>query len=354
MRYDKKKDLWFQQLTIDGKRKVFSARTKKDVLLKVARYQATQQQHAVPTFETIADSWWEQHSPEIRHGTRLCYEPALKRAVKRFGETPIDQIKPIHVKTFLNNLDLAKKTVSNQRLVLNLIFNHAIVDYGIEIPNPCQHIKLPTGLKKTSRTALTKEQRSGILNTTTDEFQLAYVILFTGCRLGEALALKMSDVDFKKDIIHVYQAVHYEGNTPVLGPPKTKNAIRDIPLLPQLKQRLIALNLGPSDYIIGPISQSSLHNKWITWCAKHGFVEKIPREPTPYKRQTFRYKPTLDRHTIRHDFATSLYEAGVDVKTAQTILGHADISTTMNIYTHTKETSLQKAHTQLKKLTKNW
>ena len=353
MRYDTKKDLWFQQITIDGKRKVFSARSKKDLLLKVARYQSEKKkQPTAPTFEMVADSWWEHHSPEIRHGTRLCYEPALKRAIKQFGSEPIDQIKPIHIKAFLNDLPLAKKTVSNQRIVLNLIFNHAIVNYGLEFTNPCDHVKTPTKEKPTTRSALSPEQREEILNTSPEEFQLAYLILFTGCRLGEALALTMADVDMDQDIIHVNKSVHFEGNNPVIGPPKTANAIRDIPLLPKLKERLIALNRRPSEYIVGELlTQSALTRRWEKWCADHGLVEYEHREATPANKHTTVRKPTLDRHTIRHDFATQLYEAGVDVKTAQAILGHADIQTTMNIYTHVRDGQLDNAR---KKLTKYW
>lgn len=182
------------------------------------------------------------------------------------------------------------------------------------------------------------------------EFQLVHEInntklgillsLHTGLRIGEVCALTWNDIDFENRIIHVRSTVarikdHTGENATklVIDKPKTKSSMRDIPISEQLFPLLKSLyNQAVSSYVI------SNHS---------GFVS-----PRTYE---YRYHKILDEsgvsqinyHALRHTFATRCIEVGVDVKTLSEILGHANVSITLNTYVHS---SMDLKRTQLEKL----
>ena len=311
------KGLYRTAITINGKRKWFSGKTRKDVMQKIAMYRIEEKESI--TFGSVAEKWQEDNWDRLRFGSYRTYAPCLERAVQKFGKTDIDKLKPIEIQTWLRDLGrtYAFKTVANHKSIVSQVCDYAIVNLGIDMYNPCDKVKMPAGLKKGTRNALSADERTAILSTTKDENQLAFLILFTGCRLGEALALQIKDIDMKNNVVHITKSVAFHGNQPVIQTTKTENGIRDVPLLSPLKDRLKELNLPREAYIVSgekPMTKSALYRRWDAFCKAKGIH--------------------IDRHTIRHQYATTLYEAGIDAKTAQDLLGHAQIATTMDIYTH--------------------
>lgn len=328
--YKDKRGLWREAITIDGKRKVFSAKSKKDLALKLMTFNIKQKD--TTTFSAVADLWEEENWEKLKYGSHRTYAPCLRRCREKFGNKQICDIRPKDVALWLRELgeDLAFKTVKNHKSVLSQIIDYAIVNLDMDISNPCDRVKMPSGLRKGTRKALTEDERKTIKETTKDDFQLAFLILYTGCRCGEALALQMRDVDMENNIIHIHSSVTHHGNTPEITPPKTANSVRIVPLLPPLKSRLKQLKLKQTDYIVSgerPLTKSALAKRWKKYCKEHDL--------------------SIDRHTIRHQYATTLFEAGIDVKTAQDLLGHAQISTTMDIYTHLTDEKRLKEYIQL-------
>ena len=295
--------LYRETIYINGKRKVISGKTRKDVMMKIVALDIKQKEQQ--KFRSVADLWEEANWDRLRFGSYRTYGPCLRRAVQKFGEKNIDEIKPIEIQSWLRELgqQYAFKTVSNHKCVLSQICDYAIVNLGVDMPNPCDRVKIPSGLKKGTREALSVNERQAILSTTKDELQLGFLILYTGCRLGEALALQMQDVDLKNNIVHITKSVAFHGNQPVISSPKTENSVRTVPLLPPLKERLLELNLPGDAFIVSgekPLTKSSLYTRWKTFCKRKGIH--------------------IDRHSIRHQYATTLYEAGIDAKTAQDLL----------------------------------
>lgn len=333
--YKDSRGLWREVVTIDGKRKFFSAKTKKDLALKMMQFNIRQKEQM--TLRGVAEVWQEANWDRLRFGSLRTYEPCLRRILDRFGDRDISTIKTIEVQSWLKDLgdQYAQKTVSNHKSLLSQICDFGIVNMGIEMQNPCDRAKLPQGLRKGTREALSEKERQAILSTTKDELQIAYVIMFTGARLGECLALQMRDVDMKNDVIHITKSIGFHGNQPQIQPPKTKTSIRTVPLLPQLKTRLKELHLRKDDYIVSgekPLTKTALYRRWESFCKQKGIK--------------------IDRHSIRHQYATTLYEAGIDAKTAQDLLGHAQISTTMDIYTHISEEKRKKDFSRLTEFAK--
>lgn len=314
------KGLYRTAITINGKRKWFSGKSRKTVMQKIAMYRIEEKQSL--TFEAVAEQWKEDNWDRLRFGSYRTYAPALERAIKQFGQTDIDKLKPIEIQSWLRELGktYAFKTVSNHKTIVSQICDYAIVNLGVDMFNPCDRVKMPSGLKKGTRNALSAQERQAILSTTKNELQLGFLILFTGCRLGEALALQMSDIDMKNNLVHITKSVAFHGNQPVIQSTKTENGIRTVPLLPPLKERLEELKLPKEAFICSgekPMTKSALYRRWDAFCKAKNIK--------------------IDRHSIRHQYATTLYEAGIDAKTAQDLLGHAQISTTMDIYTHISE-----------------
>ena len=325
-----KRGLWRQSVYINGKKKTFSAKSKKDLALKMIQFDIKQKDSL--KLEYVAEQWREENWEKLRFGSLRTYEPCLKRIIAKFGDKNIEDIKPLEIQVWLKELGntYAQKTVSNHKCLLSQIFDYAIVSLNLDIYNPCDRVKLPSGLKKSTREALSSNERQAILSTTKDEFQLGLIILFTGCRLGEALALQLKDIDFKNDVIHISKSVGFHGNKPFINPPKTKSGNRTVPLLPPLKQRLKELKLKPTDYLVSgekPLTKSILYRRWMNYCKSKGI--------------------DIDRHSIRHQYATTLYEAGIDPKSAQELLGHAQIATTMDIYTHISESKQKQDYIKL-------
>ncbi len=333
----KRKDgLYYQQVTINGKRKVFSSKDKKKLMLKVAMYR--QENSGLPFFRDVAEAWKEEHWDEIQFGTFRCYNAPFTRLLEQFGDSRLDEITPQMLRAYFQQQGkkYAYKTVANTKTVLNQIFNYAIVEKGVDLINPVASVTIPKNLARNSRNVLTPEQCAEILKTGKDEFQLAYLIYFTGLRCAEAIGLTMKSVDLKNNVINVTQSIHHHGNRPEIGTLKSQSAYRQIPLPEELKARIKALHRAPDEFIVSgaePLTKSALTKRWLHWCKDHGLVEDG--------------KPTIDRHQIRHTYTTMLYNAGVDVKSMQEILGHSDISMTLRTYTHLTQEQFNKASAQI-------
>ena len=339
--YKDKRGLWRESIVFRGKRKYFAAKTKKDLMLKLVSFDMTSSESL--TFSEAADAWREDNWDRLQFGSYRSYNPAFRRAVEQFGNRKLEEIKPKDVQLWLRKLGetFAYKTVSNHKSIVSQIYDYAIINLGAESYNPCDRVKLPSGLKKGSRKALTEDELQAVLSTTKDEFQLGFLILHTGCRLGEANALRMDDVDLEENTITISKSTSWRSNRPFIKAPKTENGVRIVPLLPRLKERLLELNLRATDYIVSqspePLTLSAISRRWEAWCRTHGLAVEEKREATPGNKHTSVWKPTIERHQIRHEYATILYEAGIDAKSAQQLLGHAQISTTMDVYTHISE-----------------
>ena len=125
------------------------------------------------------------------------------------------------------------------------------------------------------------------------------------------------------------------------------------PILPAIQKPEGA---KPTDYVFHgddpskPMSLATYDRRWLHYCKDMGFVEDTPETRISKQGKTYvihNYKPTLTAHSLRHGYATILFEADVDVHTAKKLLGHADIKTTMAIYTHLRE---KKQHESVDKL----
>ena len=327
------------------KRKYFYGKTQQEAKRKMAEYE--QRLAAGRSFETVAEEWQKKHWTEISAGTQVSYNPAYKRAVASFGADNIQEITPLDIKRSLNEMAAQKyahHSVSIYLSVLNQIFNYAIMMGDISA-NPTDTISVPKGLHTSSRDCPEDSQLDIIRQHVDDPFGLfPYMLLYTGLRRGEILALQWKDIDFGARTISVTKSVTYAGtgNRPEIKSTKTEAGNRVIILLDRLAKKLFPRQKKPDDYIFGgatPLTQSVFRSAWRRYCLDAGLwrwkqVQKIQEKK---KVVALVKEPTVTPHQLRHAFATICFESGVDPKDAQQLLGHSKLEVTMDTYTHIRK-----------------
>ena len=330
--FKRKDGLWQEKMTINGKPVYFYASKKSDLLQKIRNYKVKQEKGEL--FSDVADQWWEKHSAELAPNTLKGYKPAYVRAKDRQAGKYIADIKYSDLQSHLDDMSKYYKSLKvsqTQRLIYNLIFKFAY-KRGYVTSNPA--IGLECHGTKTKRLVPSDATINIIKSNYNAPFGLfPYLILYTGLRRGEALALRYEDIDRDRNLICVTKSVYYLNNNPYIKKPKTEAGERMVPLLQPLKD--------------------VLPNK------KHGYIfagsdKKLLREYEvedlliSYRKATgAKFTP----HQLRHAYATIiLFENGISAKDAQEILGHAQISTTLDIYTEFRENRAEKLSEKLNAL----
>lgn len=315
---------WQTVMTIGGKKRYFysSADTEKaaerDIKRQLAEFRADEEKSQ--GFSRTADEWAAEHFETLENNSLKSYRPALKDAKEYFGDEPLSDISAKDIEGYVNTLkkkNYAKKTVKMRLLVVNLIFKWAIINNRCAV-NPCFNITLPKNLSQTKREGISEDDMRKINEnvSTSDDCLFAAFVLNTGLRRGEALAL--DDQDIKDGKVRVNKTLEWIGNVPQLKThPKTDAGNRDVPL-----PDFIAAALKGRKGILFPGIDGYMHNAAVTRMVER-YQKQIDVSATP--------------HQLRHGYATILYNAGVDVKTAQRWMGHANIQTTLDIYTHLSE-----------------
>lgn len=319
-------------------------------------------------FREIAEAWQNSAWEKIRDGTKSCYEAPFLRAVDRFGDRVAVEIEPHEISTHLQILKaqgMSASTIKKQRVIYKQIFEFAITDekYGKVIRyNPVANVKLPDGMPKPKKREAPEDDivKKIRKNAQTAYFGLfAFFLMCTGFRKGEALATQWQDIDFENGTISCEKTVNYRASTARTAEPKTESGYRTVPILPPLAAVLERPeNAKDTDFVFfgsdpsKPMPKSTYDRRWMHYCKDMCFVEDEPEAKVSKQGKHYvvhNYKPTLTAHALRHGYATMLFEAGVDVYTAKDLLGHADIETTMAIYTHLRERKKNESVDKLKK-----
>ena len=332
--YKRPNGLYEKVYTIDGKKVHFYGKTEREILEKYRNYQTKKTEEE--TFTSVADKWREQYENQVEYYTFHKSNAHYLRAVDYFGDTIISEITPQNVNQFylyLANKKYAKKTITNQKSVLNNIFKYAIIK-GFITSNPADYVDIPHKLPQTKRELPSDKDIQKVKDNINFSCigLLAYIVMYTGCRRGEALALQYKDIDFINKKISISKAVYYKNSKACIKSTKTIAGIRTVPLLNALEPYLKPNN-NPDDYIISghaPLTESQFKRWW--------------------KKYADETKQNSTLHQLRHAYATMLYEAGIDEKVAQELMGHTDIQTTRNIYTHIRTSRIDEAAEKLNNL----
>ena len=316
-----------------------------------------EEQAAGPLFEVVAKEWWEEYQSRIKPGSLRSYAACYRDAVDRFSGRRMQEIKPQDVALYLKALKdkgLAQGTLRNRHSVVTMIFSYWCTDKGGDA-NPSALVRSVKG-NKTVREPPTDAEAAAILAHTEGKMGLlAMLAMYTGLRLGEIMALTWADVDLPGRELSVTKSVTWSHNQPTVTTPKTKNAVRQVPILEPLAARLEAEGRRPAgEYLISgttePLTASQHNKRWLAYCKTLGLAHDVG-EYKPYngKRQAH-WQVDVTAHQLRHYCATLLDKADVPMKARQLWLGHADIHTTMQIYTHLYTDEMRQAKDKLDKI----
>lgn len=283
------------------------------------------------SLKSVMESWERRHKGEVKSGTWTNYVPHIAGIKELYGATPIEEVTAFMVTQDL----LAQKArgyshtiVNTRRCIWRMVLDHAVADPEIRLPyNPALAVKNPKGLPKGKRSAPDDDVLTTILSSANDGGTgfIAFFLLCTGLRRSEALRRPKADIDTKAWEIRISES-------------KSAAGVRTVPIIAPLRAPLQAwmkAHKGPwlfphVDYhagrksVAGYMTNSNWETAWASYCADNGWVDEDG-------------KPTVGAHNLRHGTATLLYEADVDIYTAQHILGHANVTTTLNIYTELRQ-----------------
>ena len=353
----------------DGKVRHFLGQTAKECEDKYrqALVDFNTQREASALFENVAADWWADYQKRIKPGTGKTYEAHYRRCLAAFSGRQMKEITPGMVDNFGQKLKAegrAESTIKNARSVLSLIFRFWCLRDN-EVYNPVSVVRAPKGAPKKERLPPTPAQIALVRDHPEGFGLCAWLFMYTGCRLGEVVALQWRDVGFASGWIRVTKSASWKGGGVRISTPKTRNSVRKVPLLDPLRAVLEPRRGRPGDYILSggpePLSDGQYHHLWLEYCKALGMVQ--PSESGERYRAKRRQRdakgvrqlkelppvvrPAVTAHQFRHEMASAMYEAKVGELEAQKLLGHADISTTRKIYTHIRERQLQNATDQL-------
>ncbi len=285
------------------------------------------------TIREIAAAWKEYKRPYVKQSTMAAYVLILENHIlPTFGE---DNSLPEHsVQAFvLHKIEsgLSTKSVKDILIVLKMVMKFGVKKEWMTYYE--WDIKYPPNSENKILDVLSVTNHRKILNHIQSHFTFMglgiYISLSTGLRIGEICALKWSDINVTDGILTVNRTIEriyiIEGEKKhtelVINTPKTKNSCREIPMNKELLGMLKPLKkVVNDDYYI-------LTN------------DERPTEPRTYRNYYKRVMekldiPKLKYHGLRHSFATRCIEVGCDYKTVSVLLGHSNISTTLNLYVH--------------------
>lgn len=270
------------------------------------------------------------------------------------GQVRADDIE--RVLLILADKGLSQRTISLYRSTIRQIMRRAV---GRVIPtNPEEQVELAAvGRKEERRRALTEEEQQWIWDTPHRAQPVAVVMMLSGLRRGELAALTWNDVDMKARTITVNKVIEYDPNgVPTLRHiTKSAAGMRTVDIPQRLADYMAALPRGnllviPSAHG-GVMTESAWAKLWRSYLRvlneKYGVRTPADlerqRSGKPGPKKLDMTIPHITMHWLRHTFCTLLYLAGVDVVQACAQMGHADVSTTLRIYTHLDATHKRKS-----------
>lgn len=285
------------------------------------------------TIREIALAWKNDKQRYVKQSTYAAYVLILENHIlPSFGECEALSEKLVQ-EFVLQKLNggLSIKTVKDILIVLKMVMKFGVKN---EWTNHCEwEIKYPTTEANMDIEVLTVAHHKKILNFIKRNFTFRnlgiYISLTTGLRIGEICGLKWSDIDAASGTITVRRTIEriyiVDGDSKhtelVINTPKTKNSYRDIPI----SKELLAM--------VKPLKKVVNEDFYVLT------NEEKPTEPRTYRNYYHRFMSHLDiprikYHGLRHSFATRCIESNCDYKTVSVLLGHANITTTLNLYVH--------------------
>lgn len=335
--------------TDEGKRRIvsFTAPTRAEALNKMREYVANKQTVAdaqtpeVPLFEEYAQRWYESYRSQVEASTYANYRYTLKLLNSAFGSLQLCDVKTAEVNCFINELEqkgYSSSQISKCRSMLIQILDTAEAD-DLVVKNYARRAfrstkRLHKQQKAHIKDAFSVEEVERLLEDLPENLlgNSIRLMLVSGLRLQELLALTPSDIAEDGSWVQVNKAVKMVDGIPKLGDPKSFTSRRVIPIAPKYRciARWLRENGGQAFLWCAPRQESLLYSTGSVRRKYYRLLEKYP----DVRR--------LSPHCCRHTYVTLLQRQGVPMETIARLTGHTDIKTTGN-YLHISSDTLASA-----------
>ena len=304
---------------------------------------------------------------ELKTSTRTNYQYMYDHYVREtIGHKDIASFRYSDIRTFYNSLlrehSFRSSTMETIHSLLHPVFTLAIRNNLIR-SNPSDgvlaDIKKGNKWERHKKHALTEAQQTAFMQFVANSVRyrqwgpLFTVMLGTGCRVGEVIGLRWEDCDFAEETISINHSLLYRKKEPggacefLVSTPKTEAGIRVIPMAAEVKRALecereLQAEVGASDIVIDGYSNFIFTSQTGGILSPHTVNRAIERIRTAYNNQETdlanqeqrepQLLPHFSAHTLRHTFCTRFCEHETNLKVIQEIMGHASITTTMDVY----------------------
>ena len=283
------------------------------------------------TFEEVAAMWLADKQQYVKMSTYCAYSLLLFNHLKPAFAQDRDITEELVQKFVLSKLQqgLSRNSVKDMLMVLKMILKYAS-KHGY-MPARQIDINFPTERRPPQVKTFSRADQKRLMDHIRANFSFMnlgiYICLSAGLRIGELCALTWDDLDTDAGVVRISRTLQRIYNKDksstevIIGTPKSKNSVREIPLAKEL-QRLIK-----------PLKKVVNGSFYVLTNSSH------PTEPRSYRNHYRRLMqqlglPQLNFHGLRHSFATRCIESKCDYKTVSVLLGHSSISTTLNLYVH--------------------
>lgn len=312
-----------------------------------------------PERDSFGD-WAEYYLRQRRqdHARGDLTESRLKITVNRLrdlselNDIPVGKIRAREVQDIIDEKAAEGVSVSvlkDIKAAAMHVFELALVNRVISF-NPVTAVKVPADKhREPKRRALTPEEQSWIEQSDHRCKRAAMIMMHAGLRRGELIPLLWKDIDLKERIIDVNKTVEYVNGRPVVKPyGKSAAAVRKVYIPKRLADYLQEERKSAASLLVCPDASGGLltvtgwRRLWSSFMHYLNFTFGDFSSEVGYQKPKSRFAPEtiptvippITAHWLRHTFITNMYLAGIDVLTAKEQAGHADIKTTMEIYTH--------------------
>lgn len=361
----------------NGKSKFVYAQTKKELDRKVTELKIKLGKGVdigadKDTFIEWAERWLKYKKTTLSVGRYKVCQYRINN-LESIHYIPITKLKAADIQDIVYDLHahglseyIMKEVKNTAKQVIQLAIDNRVLDYNCALA-----VKIPQTVPGETRRALTEEEQAWISAPSQCRgHRMAMIMMYAGLRRGEMIALTWPDIDFQEKTITVNKAVEFDNNRPIVkSRTKTEAGMRTV-FIPQVLVDFLANEKKGKSLLVCPdakgglMSETSYRRAWESYQKeinrKFGdfsgvIVQTKTGELTAYQKSDSKYDPkkmpmvipNITAHMLRHTFITMMYLAGVDVLTAKEQAGHADIQTTLNIYTHLDNIYKKKEITKL-------
>lgn len=330
-----------KSFTFDGKRYKVRGDSEKDVIIKMANKIRDLEEGKVVVSNTMKVREWavkavETYKTNQAEITQKKYIQRMNHCIlEHIGDMQLKQVKPLHCQNVLNlQAGNSKRQINEVHQTLNFIFKTAVNNQLI-LKNPAEKITKPAGTK-TYRRSITDNERYHLLKVceNDDRFVLFLLMLYCGCRPSEACEAKGMDIK----TLEGQPVLHIRGT-------KTEKSDRFVPIPNALYQKI---KTTPKFGYIAPNQANKKHDT----SSYRRITKSLYREMNiamgcrVYRNRLIPPLPLAEDfvpYDLRHTYCTDLQKKKVDLRTAQYLMGHSDISLTANIYTHADNSTILEA-----------